>query len=170
MTDQEAGSQPAISTETSQLLATTLVELDQAKAALVNSTLDTASACALNYLAVRDKSSVAFDAAQREYDAYKAANPDFDPSGCGGVTPPPGPADGEPLPDPTPPTGEPDGGTPSDGWQGTEPAEGTRRKLVFDVLASGGIAGDLALTLADQIEERLLAIEPQQTPPAAPEA
>lgn len=50
-----------------------------------------------------------------------------------------------------------------DGWQGTEPAEGTRRKLIRDTIASfavqEGSLADNSLGIADEIEERLLAVE-----------
>lgn len=59
----------------------------------------------------------------------------------------------------------PNAGRPADGWQGTEPADGTRRKLIYDTIVEhtetvlGGRGADMAvaLGLADNIEERLLA-------------
>lgn len=53
-----------------------------------------------------------------------------------------------------------------DGWQGEQPAEGTRRKLILDtIVASGALAGDEPLKLADEIEQALLAVEPAQSAP-----
>lgn len=65
---------------------------------------------------------------------------------------------------------------PPDGWQGEPPAEGTRRKLVLDVIerafdgaTSPGPPNDVSsLDLADAIEAALLAVEPTQSAPVDP--
>lgn len=166
MSEETTGAKPAITTETAQALAIALVELDSAKAGLINSELEAAGELGFAYMAVREKSSGAFEAAQREYDLFRAENPDFDPAGESttdtGESPAPEPSE-PPAPEASPP--------PSDGWQGTEPAEGTRRyailKTVKGFVMDEALDADTnALALADAIEETLLSIESQVDQPA----
>lgn len=62
--------------------------------------------------------------------------------------------------------------TQSEAWKGTQPAEGTRRRLLLDVILGyeeGAITVE-ALPLADAIEEALLNVEPAEsrTPESGP--
>jgi hypothetical protein len=133
VTEQSTAGQDPICTETAQGLAVVLADLDAAKARLINSTLDEAPRLAFEYMAIRDRSSAAFEAAQREYDSFRAENPDFDPASCGEPAqpaptsedePPPAPAgeDGAAAGETTSPEGDPPAGDPPAGG-GEQPAQ-----------------------------------------------